>query len=103
MCFNYVDDLPFRGILAGGLAGQTAAAVRSSHACLELKSDGKKGLQSGRVVIQAERASLTLPPVGNSDTSPASSVCANSRTQTQAAQPSVSAKSLRFRERAIHR
>lgn len=53
-----------------------------------------KGLQSGRVVNQAEQGSLVLPPVGNSDASPAWSVCANSRAQTQAAQPSVSAVSV---------
>lgn len=62
-----------------------------------------KGLQTGRAVTQAERASLTLPPVANSDASPAWSVCANSRTQTQAAQPSVSAISVRFRECEINR
>lgn len=69
------------------------------HACFELKSDRKRGLKTKRVVIQAEREPLlALPPVGNSDTSSARAVRANSRTQTQAALPIVSAKPLRFRE-----
>lgn len=47
--------------------------------------------------------SLAMPPVENSDTSLDWSVHANSRTQTQTAQPIVSAKPLGFKNGACER
>lgn len=99
ICFNYANPLPHSAFAHRPYRFRCGLLL-----CLFwTKFRRGEGLQAIRAVTQAERASLTLPPVGSSDTSPAWSVCANSRTQTQAAQPSVSAVSVWFREWKINR
>lgn len=59
----------------------------------------ERGLKSGSGVTQAERFLTCFYLLLNTlIKNPAWSVCANSRTQTQARQPIVSAEPLRFRE-----
>lgn len=55
-----------------------------------------KGITKLWVQIQAERALAGSASCWKSNMSPAWVVCANSRAQTQAARPTVSAKPLRF-------